>query len=464
MIVLTSELTSKLKRLLLLQHDATVIAKFKSYWSDLQQNDAVLKEFIEGGFPTTGNVVLANMLYVLNNEVDDEIREILEVFGLPKSAISKGMMEDLKQVANHAGHVEHDGILAQNAPFAGLDPNWIELFLSYVVFQSFPEDIASFRNTPTELFIDDGQSFSLAIMGDWGTGPFNDYGFASPATLVGKAIKQLRPDITVHLGDVYYAGSEQQISEHLLLDFPTGLKANFTLNGNHEMFDGANGYFNTALSHPVFSVQNGTSYFAIRYADWIILGLDTAYYDSSLYYLKGAITDDDQLSFIKSLNIGANQKIILLTHHAGMSYDGKTLVAPLYHQVFTALGNRHPDYWYYGHIHNGIVYNDSSSQGAYQCPSGQSPKLRCVGHGSIPIGDAFGLRNAMNRSPSGIEYYARTPLPNPDSHPQLENRVLNGFAYLMLNNDQLTEQIYEVSPIDQAELVWEHSPTAKIKS
>lgn len=459
MVKLSDKIKSRILQLSLRQIDLGSKKLFQTWWNLLVQDEQSLLQFINGDSEKTDNTVVANMLYVLNNELEKDLYDSLKKLGLPESSISKTAMDAfLPAVTNQAGYVEMDGILCQNSPYASLDPKWVELFLSYVCYQEFPGEIASFGNTPSIMSLDTNNPVSIAIMGDWGTGVYDDFGFPSPSSLVGRAIKKLNPDITVHLGDTYYAGSEEQVTKKLLADFPSGSIASFTMNGNHEMFDGANGYFKTALTHPVFIKQQHTSYFAILYNDWVITGLDTAYFDQSTFHLEGAIKDENQLAFIKSLKINDHQKIILLTHHAALLIDGSAIIEPLFGQVYKAFGSRYPDYWYYGHKHNGIVYNNASAQGAYKCTSGLSPQLRCFGHGSIPIGKAVGLHDGKGNKIKAVDYYASTAMPNPDNNPGLRNRVLNGFVMLTLSDNKIMEQVYEVSADRGAIPVWSNIP------
>ena len=54
-----------------------------------------------------------------------------------------------------------------------------------------------------------GGATRLAIVGDWGTGE-------QVATNLMQQVASLNPDVLIHLGDVYYAGtqSEEQGSHH----------------------------------------------------------------------------------------------------------------------------------------------------------------------------------------------------------------------------------------------------------
>jgi hypothetical protein len=243
---------------------------------------------------------------------------------------------------------------------------------------------------------------------------------------------------------VYYAGLAGEERNALLTGFPRGKFLNFTLNSNHEAYDGSNGYFDVALNDPMFSIQNNTSYFAFTLFDWLLIGLDSAYYDNSLMVMEGAI-DQRQIGFIQGLNIKEDQKVILFTHHKALTTDGKGINNAkhehnLYNQVKTAFNNNLPDYWYYGHMHNGVVYKNVP---ASKKPDGTGfCKFRCSGHASIPFGKGYEFTTDGHTLVDTVDYYAHTEMPDAD-HRQ-KNRVLNGFAILTLTRDSLVEKFYEV--------------------
>ncbi len=83
----------------------------------------------------------------------------------------------------------------------------------------------------------------------------------------------------MHLGDIYYSGTEQEVDERFLKVWPDDAATmNRALNGNHEMYSGGFGYFKLVL--PKFG-QDG-SYFAVQNDDWLLVGLDTAYIDHDM--------------------------------------------------------------------------------------------------------------------------------------------------------------------------------------
>ncbi|MGH2552835.1 MAG: metallophosphoesterase family protein, partial [Chitinophagaceae bacterium] len=210
-----------------------------------------------------------------------------------------------------------------------------------------------------------------------------------------------------------------------LLDcWPTAPLGNFTMNSNHEMYDGANGLFNIALGSPLFAAQKSTTYFQIAFGNWLIIALDSAYFDTSVMFMDGAITDAWQKNFLNQAG-ASGKKICILTHHNPLSTNGKKKLA-LWNQVVNALG-KNPDYWYWGHVHNGMVYTPQSAGGGVNC--------RCLGNAAIPIGDAAWLKN----NPA-VSFYTNKPLVN--TTPQQQLRVLNGFAMLQFSNNAVSEKWY----------------------
>jgi hypothetical protein len=356
----------------------------------------------------------------------------------PKTQITFDMLKGWDKDVRGAGVVDYDGTMISTGKFGDLDAGWITALIFYIALKLG----APFNTTPAVITNTD-DTVKIAIVGDWGTGPWADGSINYPALEVINQIPPRTPDYTIHLGDVYYAGtggfldSDEEVS-NFVNNWPSGSKGSFMLNSNHEMYSGAQGFFGKGLKAPIFSAQQNTSYFAIQHEKWIIIALDTAYYDKSPLFMNGALNDANQINFIKSLNT-ANKTIILLTHHNPTSVDGTTTAQlPLWNQVLAALG-RAPDFWYWGHVHNAMVYSDTSF------PGGNGVKARCVGHGAIPFGVAWGLQNPDGTTKPSVTYFAHELLSSmyEKTDPQQAKRVLNGFAMLMIGPDSIKEQFLD---------------------
>jgi hypothetical protein len=284
----------------------------------------------------------------------------------------------------------------------------------------------------------------IAVVGDWCTGNYTN----GPAASVMQHITALQPDYIIHLGDVYYAGTAGEEQSKLLSMWPSAYSGkSFTLNSNHEMYDGGYGYFQKALANKIFSQQNETSYFALQYGNptqaggpWTIVGLDSAYWAPSPMVMDGSIQGVSgngfmaQPQFIQGLvkNGLWPQNAIVLTHHNPIEYDGSGLVVDLFGnslwaQVEGAFSGT-PAAWYWGHVHNGIVYpNPTYTKNIVYG--------RCVGHGALPYGNGSGLASAPQ---SQVQCYANTP------NPSVPPRVMNGFVLLTITiSGQVTETFYQ---------------------
>ncbi len=266
----------------------------------------------------------------------------------------------------------------------------------------------------------------LALAGDWGT-------HNTSSANIGKAITHLRPTHTVHLGDVYYAGTEDE-ERPFVLAWPGGSAGTFTLNSNHEMYSGGANYFGTALQSDKFDHQT-YSYFALSSPDWLFIGLDSAYNAKGAgltpYDVGHLPQADPQVAWLKRLLAspaaqcprGGRKKWCLLTHHQGVEINGTN--TGLYNDVLAAVGMV-PDLWYWGHIHGAAVYS------ARQTPTG-SFRGRLLGHGGIPYISDF---PTSNDGAAGVQWAERSAGNAPG---------VNGFAVLRLAGAQITEEYYDES-------------------
>lgn len=303
--------------------------------------------------------------------------------------------------------VRADGTLLGCRQWELLDPRWNEALIEWLEHLMWR---AEFGTTPAVLEIPD--DVVLGIVGDWGTGLFAT---DCAAGKIAKLIAALKPDYTIHLGDVYYAGTQKDETNNMKA-WPQGTRGSFNLNSNHEMYNGAFGYFSEIARS--FPLQNNTSYFALQNTNWLVIGLDSVYHsDRHNLYMNGKL-DQGQIDWLAKLPKDG-KKVLILSHHEAHSALGKDKT-DLFQQVTAALGSE-PDYWYWGHLHNGIVYN----------PIGKFHG-RCAGHGAIPYGNSIEMENDPTIS------WVETDLANDDTYPE---RVLNGYAVITLNGKEVSEKM-----------------------
>ncbi len=324
----------------------------------------------------------------------------------------KEALAEIKQ--DRLGSSLKDGTILGFGKYQLLDIGWTMALIQWLRYY---DNQVPFRTTPAALTMEN--ETTLAVVGDWGTGFYDKN---SPAENVAKVISGSLPDYTIHLGDVYYAGSTEQEKANFVDIWPVGKKGSFTTNSNHEMYTGGEGVFLTALdSYPPFAHQKGTSYFSMQNDFWTLIMLDTAYYaDKQNMYLDGVVNDVQIDFLLDTLKRAGDRRIILFSHHEGLNLDGSS-PTPLMHTILTALKATGKEaLWYWGHAHNcGVDKPYSSVNG------------RCAGHGAIPYGNA----TVMAGKP-GVEWYETKSA----NDPAVPVRVLNGFVRLTLQGKSLLEE------------------------
>lgn len=260
---------------------------------------------------------------------------------------------------------------------------------------------------------------AITIAGDWGTG-------LATSQAIGTLMSDQAPDHTIHLGDVYYSGTESEELHKLVIPWPSGSVQDqpcFTLNSNHEMYSGGHGYFGVALAASKFKAQQGLSYFGLTNAKVAFFGLDSAYHGSRLGLYQNGVLDPGQLEWLAKMGRGARaqgKKLVILTHHTGMGSDG--VKTKLWEQVVDALEGG-PDFWYWGHQHAGIEFVPQQGR------NGITVRARCVGHGGVPY---------TPLTPTAAMVWTESDRAGP-----FEQRGLNGFLVLRLSNTGLEEEFFD---------------------
>ncbi|MBR9919279.1 MAG: hypothetical protein GYB31_00465 [Bacteroidetes bacterium] len=338
--------------------------------------------------------------------------DFLNKFVLPASQMTK---TNYQFFADGNELIYKDGSVLGMEKWATYDQGWFMAFLNLIKTVSidnwyYGSDFPAIKETqPVQITGSDKNKniVHIAVLGDWGTGD-------ETAKSLMSALTGYMPDYIIHLGDVYYSGTPetsilhpgQDIYFHLgeeknnLMDiWPANYQENgksITLNSNHEMYSGANGYFYNALGHDrlfgwgIFDIQKGESCLALQFGDWTVLCLDSAYMSKvSNAFMEGSIggADGTQGTWIKSLGLDPC-KTIVMTHHNGFADDCSEM-SPLWAEINGALGDD-PFAWYWGHVHNGIVYSSPITIPDSPKAPGKTTKTyaRCSGHASIPYGNS----------------------------------------------------------------------------
>jgi 3',5'-cyclic AMP phosphodiesterase CpdA len=221
-------------------------------------------------------------------------------------------------------------------------------------------------------------SARLFLFSDWGSG------IERAVSLSGEVRSQIRAepdkeDHVIHLGDVYYAGWPHEYRDHVLAAWPVpatqpDLAQSWILCGNHDMYYGGKGYYETCLSDQRFSGQRSddgkpTSLFELSNEHWRVLGLDTGWVDVGLW--------DGQREWLKQAIVDAEdngQSVLLLSHHQLFSGFGDHIDLELENELRDFLDQHPVRSWFWGHEHRCTVYKKSKQVGA-AC---------CIGNGGVP--------------------------------------------------------------------------------
>ncbi len=141
----------------------------------------------------------------------------------------------------------------------------------------------------------------VALVGDIGTGTD-----IATATLMN--VLSFKPDVILHVGDVYFSGTQFEFEHRLVNMLKQAMAAAdmkvpfFTVPGNHEYFTGNIPYFaclDSGVLTQLPEQRQRASYFSLRTVDdgWQFLGMDTGYYG---HYL--AISDAQQRAALQLLH------------------------------------------------------------------------------------------------------------------------------------------------------------------
>jgi hypothetical protein len=228
----------------------------------------------------------------------------------------------------------------------------------------------------------------IGLMADWGTG-------ASPAVEVLNALVSDKPDVVVHLGDIYYSGTPQECESNFSSLIERTLRKGktlpvFTLSGNHDMYCGGVGFYQLIRTlNPSPFVQRA-SFFCLRSSDekWQFLAMDTGLHDDNPKGIAGAVTylEDDELEWHCDRIREFPGRTILLSHHQLFSAFSPIGIAdasgkqdpwnPKLLAAFRKLtAEKEIAAWFWGHEHTLSIYK----------PFAGLERGRCVGHGAVPV-------------------------------------------------------------------------------
>jgi len=277
--------------------------------------------------------------------------------------------------------------------FSTCDPLWAEAVTEYLKF--FDEDkgkipyrASSGPDDPAPMSLT--ENATVALIADWGTG-------TAEARALLERVAAHRPDVLIHLGDVYYSGTTAENMKYFLgivnevfgrgADRPLPV---FNLTGNHDMYSGGAGFYDTLdrLNVPPLAPAGQlqtNSFFCLRSSGWQILGMDTGLHDDDVFDVATSMTylEATELAWHKDkIGTAGGRRTVLLSHHQlfsafsaiGPEDNGdRSMNALLQSQLGDVLDQ--VDAWFWGHEHNLEIY----------APYGGLARGRCIGHSAIPV-------------------------------------------------------------------------------
>jgi hypothetical protein len=278
------------------------------------------------------------------------------VFSTTEDQVAALMQSALAERAEKEGKIEKAVGDGREAKFDERDARWVLSLVSWIG-KLKPHGWLNAPLTPEKLD-KPSDSLKFALVGDWGTGLYG----APECTSSINTMTDL--NYIVHLGDVYYSGTMRECQSNFLAKWPSvaGAKSR-ACNGNHEMYSGGYGYFDTIL--PAFNQTS--SCFAIENEHWLIVGLDSAYSDHDL-------TPPQEAWLHGLVKNAGKRKLVLFSHHQPFSHfeeGGKSLVEKLK----PLLERQRITAWYWGHEHRCVIYDPHPTWEFHG---------RCIGHSGYP--------------------------------------------------------------------------------
>ncbi len=272
-----------------------------------------------------------------------------------------------------------------------------------------------------------GNALRVAVLGDWGTGL---YGAPACAESIAAA-KGF--GLLLHLGDVYYSGTEKEVKQRFLElwpDVPGSVSR--ALNSNHEMYTGGHAYFNMTLD----CFGQSSSCFAMQNDHWLLVGLDSAYEEHDLAM--------HQAEWLQGLvEAAGGRRVVLFSHHQPYSLldaQGPKLVA----RLGALLAARRIFAWYWGHEHRCVVHDPHPAWGLFG---------RCIGHSGYPYFRSRPADASLELGDGDVGWY-RLPEknlvpsallldgPNPFVEGRAQRYGPNGYASLEFDGPNLVERIH----------------------
>jgi hypothetical protein len=275
--------------------------------------------------------------------------------------------------------------------FGACDPKWSEAVDAYLKYFVVEHETIPYRPAPADPAqlppVVLKENATVALIADAGTG-------TPEAMALLEQVAAHQPDVVIHLGDIYYSGTQDECQKYFLDLCNQAFRRDakplpiFTMTGNHDMYAGGAGFYwlidqlNKPPLAPPGQAQMA-SFFALRSSGWQLLAMDTGLHDSDVFDVATAETylEDAELAWHSHwIDNAGGRRTILLSHHqlfsafSAIGTEGdRSLNTRLLAQFGARLGKA--DAWFWGHEHNLEIY----------APYQGLERGRCIGCAAIPV-------------------------------------------------------------------------------
>nr|MBK9651123.1 metallophosphoesterase [Bacteroidota bacterium] len=310
---------------------------------------------------------------------------------------------------------------------------------------------------------------TVGLVFDWATDTYE-------SDVIASNISSHHPHYTIHGGDTYFVGDDEEIYENFLAPHSSwhrGSHGSFAIAGNHEMYSKGHAFYKNLL--PSLGIKNNdgkfdgqqAGYFCLQNDHWRIIGLDTGYnsigkipiIEMLPWFAPDCQLHNDIILWLQNV-VKINDKndkrgIVIITHHPYFTtFKGKSdTIAPAI-QLASIIGTDKPIIWLWGHEHKLSLYAKHQLDGGVTCYG------RCMGHGGMPV-----ELEAKHFVPdtSKPAYKKLIAYDNRNSNISSESNLgYNGYAMLDLEKEKLTIKYYDIERYLLAE-EWKHNMDGTIE-
>lgn len=289
----------------------------------------------------------------------------------------------------------------------------------------------------------------VLMVGDWGTH------MADNAALLRAALDVFKPQAIIHLGDVYYSGTVEEVTENVLnvLDkVVADLKlsprpAFFAIPGNHDYYAGGSGFYQMIgkVNSGVAGCTQQASFFCLRTADdkWQFLAMDTGYGDRNPVEQTAPTLHDHEFLWHQDKLDNFPGSTILLSHHQLCSAKEALNAGPrpYLNEALYALFKRYFDRiaaWYWGHEHNFIVFDNNLKFAKGDLPLRKGRLIGCSAYEETLEEDPYEIKYAAARFIKNMPKLGKSQYLSPP-----QNFYNHAFAIFDVTPTKVTASYYE---------------------